>query len=37
MTGDIAFQEIEEQREKLVRLATDIWNNPEIAYHEDTN
>lgn len=35
MTGDIAFQEIEEQREKLVRLATDIWNNPEIAYHED--
>lgn len=34
MTGEIAFREIDSQREKLEKLAKDIWDNPEVAYHE---
>ena len=34
MTGDIAFQEIDNQRPVFDHLAKEIWENPEVAYHE---
>ena len=34
MTGDIAYKAIQDKRDELVKLASDIHANPEWAYHE---
>lgn len=35
MTGDRAFQEIDSNRSVFEKLAKDIWDHPEVAYHEE--
>lgn len=35
MTGTTAFREIDSQRQIFEKLAKDIWDNPEVAYHEE--
>ena len=34
MTGKTAFDKIAEIRDELKKLALDIWNNPELPWHE---